>query len=293
MHQLSDIGTIKEILTRHGFHFSKAMGQNFLINPSVCPRMAESCGGDYACGVLEIGPGIGVLTVELAKRFQKVVSIELDHRLLPVLAETLEHYPNAKVIEGDVMEVDLARLIQEEFPDMRVYVCANLPYYITSPVIMRLLEQRLPVESVTVMVQKEAADRICALPGTRESGAVSVAVRYYADPELLFRVSRGSFLPAPKVDSAVIRLRIRKEPCVHVDDEPLFFSLVRASFGQRRKTLCNAAAAGLGVLKEQLIKWMKQSEIPTQIRAEAMTMEQFATLSNQIFAARKEDPNGQ
>lgn len=292
MQQLSDIGTIREILTRHGFHFSKAMGQNFLINPSVCPRMAEACSADAACGVLEIGPGIGVLTVELAERFQKVVSIELDRRLLPVLAETLADYPNAKVVEGDVMAVDLPRLLREEFPGMPVHVCANLPYYITSPVLMRLLELRLPLESITVMVQKEAADRICALPGTRESGAVSIAVRYYAEPKLLFRVSRGSFLPAPKVDSAVIRLQIRREPCVLVKDEPSFFSLVRAAFGQRRKTLCNAVAAGLGLSKECMAKWMEQSGIPPQARAESTTIEQFALLANQISAARKEDPDG-
>lgn len=293
MQQLSDIGTIREILTRHGFHFSKSMGQNFLINPSVCPRMAESCGADASCGVLEIGPGVGVLTVELAKRAKKVAAIELDRRLLPVLAETLADYPHVKVIEGDVMEVDLLRLFREEFPGMRVHVCANLPYYITSPVLMRLLEQRLPIESITVMVQKEAADRICAVPGTRASGAVSAAVRYYAEPELLFRVSRGSFLPAPKVDSAVIRLRVRKQPCVQVENEPLFFSLVRASFGQRRKTLCNAAAAGLGIPKELLAKWMAQCGLPPQIRAESMTLQQFAALSNRIFTARKDEYNGQ
>ena len=293
MERLSDIGTIRDILSRHGFRFSKAMGQNFLVNPTVCPRMAAASGADSSCGVLEIGPGIGVLTVELARVAQKVVAVELDQRLMPVLAETLAHCPNAKVVQGDIMAVDLPRLLQEEFGGMPVHVCANLPYYITSPVLMRLLEERLPIQSITVMVQKEAADRICALPGTREAGAVSVAVRYYAEPELLFRVSRGSFMPAPQVDSAVIRLRVRPAPGVETADERLFFALVKASFGQRRKTMLNAVSAGLGVSKEALAAWMDQCGLPLQARAEQMTMTQFAALANRIAAGRKEDTNGQ
>ncbi len=207
MKRLSDIGTIKEILSKHGFTFSKALGQNFLVNPSVCPRMAELSGAGRGVGVIEVGPGIGVLTNELCGLADKVVAIELDKRLLPVLDETLEEYDNIKVVNADVLELDLHTLIAEEFQGMEVVVCANLPYYITSPVIMKLLEDRLPISSVTVMVQKEAAQRICAKVGSRESGAVTVSVNYYAEPELLFGVSAGSFMPAPKVDSAKGRFR--------------------------------------------------------------------------------------
>jgi len=288
LNALSNIGTIKEILTRHGFTFSKALGQNFLINPSVCPRMAQECGADEHTGVLEVGPGIGVLTVELAARAKKVVAVELDDRLLPVLAETLAEHPNASVIRGDILKLDLHGLIEREFVGMDVVVCANLPYYITSPVIMRFLEERLPIRALTVMVQKEAAERICALPGQREAGALSLAVRYFAEPQVLFPVSRGSFLPAPNVDSAVIRLRILPEPPLAVDCEPDFFALVRASFGQRRKTLCNAASAGLSIPKQQLLPLLARAGIPGRARAEQLTLEQFACLSNEITKQKGE-----
>ena len=224
--RLSDLSTMREILSRHGFTFSKALGQNFLINPSVCPRMAELCGADAESGVLEIGPGMGVLTRELAKRSKKTVAVELDTRLLPVLAETLADYPNASVVQGDVMKLDLHRLIKEEFPGMQVAVCANLPYYITSPVIMKILEEKLPITALTVMVQKEAADRICAKPGTRACGAVSAAVQYYAEPEILFQVSRGSFLAAPIVDYYVILLKLRPKPPLLLRIEVAFLRLV-------------------------------------------------------------------
>ncbi len=182
MKRLSDIGTIKELLSRHGFSFSKALGQNFLVNPSVCPRMAESSGAGPGVGVLEIGPGIGVLTQELCQLADKVVAVELDKRLLPVLGETLAEFDNIRIVNADVLKLDLNRLIAEEFDGLEVVVCANLPYYITSPVIMKLLEDRLPVKAITVMVQKEAAQRICAPVGSRESGAVTVSVNYYAEP---------------------------------------------------------------------------------------------------------------
>ena len=205
MQDLSNINTIKEILSAHGFTFSKSLGQNFLINPTVCPRMAEACGADENTGVIEIGAGIGVLTAELAKRAKKVVSLELDTRLIPVLAGTLEDFDNVEVLNADVLKTDLHELIASRFAGMRVVVCANLPYYITSPVIMYLLESRIPIDAVTVMVQKEAAARLCAPVGSRDAGAVTVAVNYYADAKKLFDVSAGSFMPAPKVDSSVIR----------------------------------------------------------------------------------------
>lgn len=214
MENLSNIGVIRDLLARHGFRFSKALGQNFLVNPTVCPRMAEQGGAGPGVGVIEIGAGVGVLTAELARRADRVVCVEIDGRLLPVLAETLAGFQNVEIVNADVMKVDLRALIAEKLGGLRVVVCANLPYYITSPIVMGLLEQRLPIESVTVMVQKEAAQRLCALPGTREAGAVSCAVRYYSEPKVLFPVSRGSFLPSPDVDSAVIRLDIRREPPV-------------------------------------------------------------------------------
>ena len=213
MSSLSDIGTIKDVMQRHGFSFSKGLGQNFLVNPSVCPRMAELGGANERAGVLEIGPGIGVLTAELARRARRVVAVELDERLLPVLNETLAAFSNVTIIHGDALKLDLAAVIREHFADCEsVAVCANLPYYITSPIIMTLLESHLPITSITVMVQKEAADRICAAVGSRESGALTVAIHYYAAPRMLFRVSPGSFMPPPKVTSAVIRMELLPEP---------------------------------------------------------------------------------
>ena len=222
MQNLSDASVVKDLLGRHGFKFSKALGQNFLINPTVCPRMAEVCGADENTGVIEVGPGFGVLTAELAKKAKKVVSIELDERLLPVLDETLSEFDNVKIINADILKVDLKKIIEEEFSGMKVAVCANLPYYITSPVIMHLLESRLPIENLTVMVQKEAAQRLCAPVGSRDAGAVTVAVDFYSDAKKAFDVSAGSFMPAPKVDSSVIKLDIRKQPPIELKDEKLF-----------------------------------------------------------------------
>lgn len=279
MQKLSDISTIRAVLEKNGFHFSKALGQNFLINPSVCPRMAALSGAADCAGAVEVGPGIGVLTWELSRVAKKVVSIELDKRLLPVLDETLADCDNVKIVNADVMKLDLRRMIEEEFPGGEVAVCANLPYYITSPVIMRLLEERLPVTSITVMVQKEAAERLCAHPGERACGAVSAAVWYYAEPEILFQVSRGSFMPAPNVDSAVIRLRIRRTPPVEVADEPFFFRVVRAAFAQRRKTAVNSIANTLGRSKQAVATAFDAAGVPQNARAEALTLEDFAALT--------------
>ncbi|MBQ2847599.1 MAG: 16S rRNA (adenine(1518)-N(6)/adenine(1519)-N(6))-dimethyltransferase RsmA [Clostridia bacterium] len=282
MYNLTDIGTIKEILGRHGFHFSKALGQNFIVNPSVCPRMAEESGIDENCGVIEIGAGIGVLTAELAKRAKKVVVIEIDTKLLPILDETLKNFDNIEIINQDVLKTDLAALIKEKFDGMPVYVCANLPYYITSPVIMALLESRLPIEAVTVMVQKEAAQRICAPVGSRLSGAVTVAVDYYAHAQKLFDVSAGSFMPAPKVDSCVIRMDIRKQPEIEIPDENLFFRMVHAAFGQRRKTASNSISAGSGIPKDIVIKAIEECGFEPSVRAEGLDMQELALLSTKI-----------
>lgn len=282
MEKLSNINTVKDILQRHGFTFSKSLGQNFLINPSVCPKMAEECGVDSESGVIEIGPGIGVLTNELAKRAKKVVAIELDRRLLPVLNETLSEYDNVKVINEDVMKLDLNKLIEEEFSGMKVCVCANLPYYITSPIVMRLLEEKLSVTSITVMVQKEAAQRICAAVGTRQCGAVTASVWYYSCPQLLFYVSSGSFMPAPKVDSAVIRLNIRKDPAVRVKDEKMLFKTIKAAFLQRRKNIANSLSAGLSVNKQSIMMLLEECNISYLRRAEELSLSELAIISDKL-----------
>lgn len=284
MNNLSDIGTIRDLLARHGFRFSKSLGQNFIIDPTVCPRMAEECGAGQGVGVLEIGPGIGVLTEQLAQRAEKVVAVELDERLLPVLDETLGSFDNVRVIHGDVLRLDLAKILEENFFGLKAAVCANLPYYITSPVIMALLESRLPVESITVMVQKEAADRLCAAVGSRDAGAVTVAVNYYAEAEKLFDVPARSFLPAPKVNSSVIRLTVRPAPPVQLTDEALFFRVVKAVFAQRRKTAANSVSAGLGVPKSVVTAALAAIGQPENARAERFGLEQLAAFANRLKA---------
>lgn len=281
MDNLSDIGRVKDLCRRYGFTFSKGLGQNFLVNPTVCPRIAELGGADSETGVLEIGVGFGVLTVELARRAKKVVAVEIDESLRPVLAETLEGYSNIRLIFSDILKLDLPKLIQTEFAGMDVVVCANLPYYLTSPILMALLEQRLPIRSITVMVQKEAAQRLCAEMGTRECGAVTAAVRWYSKPKVLFQVSRGSFLPPPNVDSTVIRLDLRREPPVQTD-EAFLFSLIRLAFSQRRKTLANPVSSGLHIPKEKVIAALDAIGAKPSARAEELTLLQFAALSDQL-----------
>lgn len=282
MQNLSDISVVKSVLSKHGFNFSKALGQNFLINPSVCPRMAENCGADENTGVIEIGAGIGVLTAELAKRARKVVSIELDTRLLPVLSETLGEFDNVEIVNADVMKTDLHALIEEKFQGMDVVVCANLPYYITSPIITMLLEEKLPIKAITVMIQKEAADRLSTPVGSRDSGAITVCTNYYAEVKHLFNVSRGSFMPPPNVDSTVIKLQIRPEPAVKVSDEKKFFRMVKAAFAQRRKTAVNSIASGMGLSKNQVAEALQKSGLDVNVRAEKLTMEELATLSENL-----------
>ena len=283
MEQLCNISVVREVMERHNFRFSKALGQNFLINPSVCPRIAEDGVRDSEYGAIEIGTGVGVLTNELAKRAKKVVAIEIDERLLPILDETLAEYDNVEIIHADVLKVDLNRLIRERLEGMDVCVCANLPYYITSPVIMALLEQRLPIRSVTVMVQKEAAQRLCAQVGTRDCGAVTFAVRYYSEPKQLFAVSRGSFMPAPNVDSAVIRLEVREWTDLDVRDERFLFRVVKAAFSQRRKTLANPVSSILGLSKQRIGEVLQELGIKSTVRAEEMKFEEWILLANRLF----------
>lgn len=283
MYNLSDIGTVKTVLEKHGFTFSKALGQNFLINPEVCPEMARQAVTGENDGVIEIGAGVGVLTAELCKRAKKVVSIELDKRLLPVLDETLGEFDNFEVVNEDILKVDLHKLIKEKFSDCEnVSVCANLPYYITSPVIMKLLEDKLPVKQIIVMVQREAADRLTAPVGSRESGAITVAVNYYAEAEKLFNVSKGSFVPSPKVDSAVIRLIVYEKPPIETSDEELFFKTVKAMFMQRRKTALNSVSAGLGVTKDTVARALEMTGLDTNIRAEKLTLSQLCEFTNNL-----------
>jgi 16S rRNA (adenine1518-N6/adenine1519-N6)-dimethyltransferase len=276
---LTDIGVIKAIQSEFGFQFSKGLGQNFLINPSVSPRIAEY-GCDCETDVIEIGAGFGVLTKELCIRAKRVVCIELDKKLLPVLQKTVP-YENLAVINEDILKCDLEEIIRTHFSDTKkISVCANLPYYITSPAIMKLLESKIPFESITVMVQKEAAERFCAECGTREAGAVTYAVSYYAKPEILFNVSRGSFFPPPNVDSAVIKLNLHKTSPVQVSNEPFFFSLIKAAFSQRRKTFLNSVSNGLGIPKTDILSALNTLEIREDIRPERLTLTQFADISN-------------
>ncbi len=279
---LTNIGTVKDILGRHGFSFSKGLGQNFIINPDICPKIAENGNAQAGFGVLEIGTGIGVLTAELAKRADKVTAVEIDSRLLPILAETLEEFDNVKIINEDVMKCDLHKLIAEEFGGLRVAVCANLPYYITSPIIMMLLENRLPIESITVMVQKEAAQRLCAKVGTRDSGAITVGVNYYGTVKKLFDVSRGSFMPAPNVDSAVIRIDLNTEHRLDEESERFFFKVIKAGFSQRRKTLANSLSSVMGIPKEKAYSALKGLGLPEAARIEQLDMEQLIALSAEL-----------
>lgn len=277
--ELSNQNDIRRLLEQGGFTFKKSLGQNFLIDPTVCPAMADAA-CDNETGVIEIGPGAGVLTNELAKRAKRVVSIELDERLKPVLKKTLGEYSNIEFIFADVLKIDLKKIIAEKFSDCkRVCVCANLPYYITSPILMMLLESRLEIDTITVMVQKEAAERLCATVGSRDAGAVTVAVKYYAESEILFEVPRESFLPAPKVDSAVIQLKVSQNPPVKVTNEKFFFALVKACFAQRRKTLCNTVSNTLHIPKEELVSALSQLGLPDAVRGEKLTMQQLADLS--------------
>ena len=280
---LYDYNTVKRILSKHGFTFSKALGQNFLINPDVCPQMAESLSADENTGVLEVGPGIGVLTKELCRVAGKVVSVELDKRLFPVLDETLAEFDNLEIINADVMKIDLNKLIEEKFSGCSsVKVCANLPYYITSPVIMTLLESKLPVDEIVVMVQKEAGERLCAEVGSRMAGAVTVAVNYYADSEILFDVNRDSFMPSPKVDSVVIRLAVRKNSKFEVSNEKKFFSLVKCAFSQRRKTALNSISNTMGVPKDKISTVFTELGLDTNIRAEKLTMNDFINIADRL-----------
>lgn len=278
---LCDIQTIRAVLGRHGFHFSRSLGQNFLTDASVPRRIAEMSGAAEAKNVVEVGPGMGCLTAELCRRAEKVVAVELDRALLPVLDETLAEFDNFEVVQGDVLALDLAALCRDKFGDGRAVACANLPYYITTPAITALLESGA-FDQVTVMVQKEVAQRICAAPGTAAYSAFTIYVQYHAAAEILFDVPADCFVPRPKVDSAVLRLRPLKEPAVKTQDEKLFFALVRAAFNMRRKTLVNALGPVLGssMGKEEITELVLSVGLDARVRGERLSLQDFARLAD-------------
>ena len=276
---LCDEKTIRELLGRHGFRFSKSLGQNFLIDPQIPADIAAASGADETCGVLEIGPGIGPLTAELAQRAGKVVSVELDRSLLPVLAETLAPYPNVEVVSGDVLKLDLSALAAEKFAGLTPMVCANLPYNITTPVLTKLIEAPC-FQTFTVLIQKEVAQRLAAPQGSGDGGAFSLFLQYHMEPELLFEVPREKFLPSPKVTSAVLRCVRRDRPPVETADETFFFRVVRGAFLLRRKTLANSLSAALpGISKETAQAAITRCGLPADIRGERLTLEDFAALT--------------
>ena len=280
---LTNISEIKGLLARHGFHFSKSLGQNFLVDASVVRRIAEGSGADKNCGVLEIGTGIGVLTKELSALAGKVVAIELDKRLPDLLAESLGGCGNVEILSGDVLKTDLPALAAEKFPGLRPMVCANLPYNITTPVLSALIEANC-FSAMTVMIQREVARRICAAPGTADYGAFSIYVNYYTQPEILFDVPPGCFIPQPKVTSSVIRLTRRDAPPCPVSDEKLFFRLVRASFAQRRKTLVNGLQSAVGerYSKAELADLLEDLGFPAAVRGETLSISDFARITDRI-----------
>ncbi len=283
MIDVCNIQIMKPLLAQHGFHFSKAKGQNFLIAKWVPERIAEDAGVDATAGVLEIGPGIGPLTQQLALRAGKVCAVEVDERLAPILEQTVGEFSNLEILWGDVLKQDVPALVREKFAGLRPMACANLPYYITSPILTALLEAEC-FDSVTVMVQKEVAQRIAAKPGTADYSAFTIFCQYYAEPELLFDVPAGCFLPQPKVTSAVITLRTRKEIPWQIDDQDTFFRAVRASFAMRRKTLQNGLAAGFPELgKAGAGEVIEACGFPASVRGETLGIPEFAKLANEIY----------
>lgn len=280
--KLTNIGTVKALMEKHGIKFQKKFGQNFLINEDVPIRIAEECGATENDCVLEIGPGIGTLTRELCSVAKKVVAVEIDTGLIPVLSETLADFDNVEVINSDIMKTDIKSLFEEKFAGHDVFVCANLPYYITTPILMLLLESRLPFKKMTFMVQKEVADRLCSNSKDGDYGAVTASVSYYGRVEKLFNVSAGNFMPAPKVDSAVIQITVYDEPPVKVADEGLFFRVIKAAFEQRRKTLVNALSGKVDISKDDIARAVETVGLDVNIRGERLDIADFARLSDEV-----------
>jgi 16S rRNA (adenine1518-N6/adenine1519-N6)-dimethyltransferase len=277
----------KEILDKYGFSFKKSLGQNFLIDTNILNRIVDHAELTEKSGAIEIGPGIGALTEQLARRSEKVVAFEIDQRLLPILADTLSPYPNVKIIHSDVLKADVQSVIESEFAGQEdVMVVANLPYYVTTPIIMKLLEERLPIRGIVCMLQKEVADRIAAKPGTKEYGSLSIAVQYYTRAETVMTVPKTVFMPQPNVDSAVIRLTLHDQPPVNVKDEKFFFHVTRSSFAQRRKTILNNLISQLPdgkQKKEDILAALKDAGIVESRRGETLSIEEFARLSEALY----------
>jgi len=281
--ELTDIHVIHALLEKHGFRFSKSLGQNFLCAAWVPERIAACAGLDGETGVLEVGPGVGCLTEQLAQRAKKVVSLELDRRLQPILAETLAAYDNVEIVYADLLKTDLAALLRDRFPDCaHLAVCANLPYNITTPALTAFAEQA-ELGRITVMIQREVARRICAPENTADYGAFTVLMQWHYETALCFDVPPGCFIPAPKVTSSVLTLNRRAAPPVPVADEKRMFAIVRAAFNQRRKTLCNALVNGLGVGREEALAAVRAIGAPDTVRGEALSLAQFAALSDALF----------
>jgi len=283
---LCDIKTIRQIMAMFSINFRKEFGQNFLTNNMVVEDIADNCCLDPNTTILEIGPGIGSLTRELCERYRRVVALEIDHGLIPVLKYTLGEYGNVTVINEDVMKTDLEALLAPYFAEGPVAVCANLPYYITTPILMKLLESGLPFTDITIMIQSEVADRLCAKPGSKDCGAITAVLNYYGTPEKLFRVSAGNFIPAPKVDSTVVRITLHKEKPYQPKDEATLFRTIRAAFEQRRKTLPNALSAVFGELtKEEITAAIVACGHAPDIRGEKLSIAEFTALSDVLFEA--------
>lgn len=274
---------IKDIAERFDFSFSKGLGQNFLLDERVLDKIAEAA--DIEDGVLEVGPGFGVLTKRLCQTGKKVVSVEIDRRLMPVLDFTLSEFSNVKIIEKDILKTDVAELIREEFGDKKISVAANLPYYITTPIITKLIEEKLPLKNIVVMVQREVAERIAAAPGKKDYGAISVLCQYYTNPRLVTIVPAGSFYPAPKVDSAVLCMEVCEKPNVETKDEALFFKVVKAAFAQRRKTLLNCLASGFSCEKARISEILESVEIAPNVRGEKLGLLEFAKIADAFYDA--------
>jgi len=280
--KLTDLNTVRSLLSEFGAAPDKKYGQNFLISERVVSNIAENCGADAADGILEIGPGIGVLTQKLCEKYKKVVSVEIDKKMISVLGKTMAIYDNFTLINDDILKVDLKSLLKTHFDGMNVTVCANLPYYITTPIIMALLEAEAGFDNVTVMIQKEVAERLTAKPATEAYGAITPAVAYYADALRLFTVPAGCFYPAPKVDSAVLRLKLRKKPEYEPKSKDLMFEIIKYAFLQRRKTLINALSADKNLDKTDIINAVKSCGFDERIRGEALSILDFRRLSDEL-----------
>ena len=275
---------LKRVIEMHGFSFSKSLGQNFLIDEGVLMKIVKGSGVDENSGALEIGPGAGVLTRELAKVSKNVVAVEIDKSLMPLLNYTLDEFDNVTVVNDDVLRVDLKALVEEKFGGSPVHVVANLPYYITTPIIMKFLEDEVPVKSLTVMVQKEVADRMAAAPGGKDYGALSAAVQFYTVPKIITKAEPHCFMPQPKVASVVIRLEVQPEPTVEVKDKAKMFAIIKSAFGQRRKTLVNALSKSpyINIGKDSVLEALSEMGLDANIRGEKLSLEQFARLSDLI-----------